>query len=88
MIVLLSMIINRPFCKYICPLGAFYSLFQKHSFLKLTVDSELCVKCGACEKKCRMQVNPSIDPNNRECIRCGECVSVCPKKAICLKFCK
>ena len=86
LIVVLSMIINRPFCKYICPLGAFYSLFQKFSFLKLSVDTDLCVNCGACEKLCKMQVNPALDPNNKECIRCGECVSACPKKALSFKI--
>ena len=84
LIVILSMIINRPFCKYICPLGAFYSLFQKVSFLKLEFDNDKCIKCGACAKSCKMQVNPAINPNSLECIRCGECVSICPKNA--LKF--
>lgn len=83
-IVVLSMIINRPFCKYICPLGAFYSLFQKVSFLKLEVDKDSCIDCGACTKSCKMQVNPVKNPNSLECIRCGECVNVCPKSA--LKF--
>lgn len=83
-IVALSMIINRPFCKYICPLGAFYSLFQKISFLKINIDSDACVKCGKCAKICKMQVNPALNPNSAECIRCGECISNCPEGA--LKF--
>ncbi len=77
--------INRPFCKYICPLGAFYSLFQKISFLKLEFYKDSCIECGACVKICKMQVNPTKQPNSLECIRCGECVSICPKGA--LKFC-
>lgn len=84
LIVVLSMIINRPFCKYICPLGAFYSLFQKVSFLKMNIDSDACVKCGKCAKICKMQVNPALNPNSAECIRCGECISNCPEGA--LKF--
>ena len=85
-VLILSMIINRPFCKYVCPLGAFYSLFQKISFLKLSVDKDLCINCGACAKTCKMQVNPSLNPNSIECIRCGECVSTCQKKAISFKI--
>ena len=54
MIIVLSMIINRPFCKYICPLGAFYSLFQKVSFLKLAIDEDSCIKCGDCARACKM----------------------------------
>ena len=83
-ILFLSTIIYRPFCKYICPLGAFYSLFQKISFLKLEFDKDLCINCNACINNCHMQVNPTKNPNSLECIRCGDCVNICPKGA--LKF--
>ncbi len=82
--IIISIIIYRPFCKYICPLGAFYSLYQSISFLKIEFDSSACINCGKCAKTCKMQVNPSIKPNSLECIRCGECIEVCPKGA--LKF--
>ncbi|MBR3054058.1 MAG: 4Fe-4S binding protein, partial [Firmicutes bacterium] len=72
----------RPFCKYICPLGAFYALFQKVSFLKLRYDQSACVNCGACVNVCRMQVDPTVTPNSTECIRCGECVKACPAGAL------
>ena len=83
-IIVLSMIINRPFCKYICPLGAFYSFFQKVSFLKISVDKDACINCGDCAKICKMQVDPAHNPNSMECIRCGECINICSKGA--LKF--
>ncbi|SFB99960.1 4Fe-4S binding protein [Butyrivibrio sp. YAB3001] len=80
--VLASMFIYRPFCKYICPLGAFYALFQKVSLLKLSCDKDACVNCGACAKTCKMNVDPVQKPNSAECIRCGECTKVCPKNAL------
>ena len=83
-LVLLSVFIHRPFCKYVCPLGAFYALFQRISFLRLELDADACVGCGACAKVCKMQVNPARTPNSAECIRCGDCVHACPKNA--LKF--
>lgn len=86
MTVVLSMLIYRPFCKYICPLGAFYSFFQKNSFLKLSIDKDICIKCGDCAKICKMQVNPSQNPNNMECIRCGECINICSKGALRFKI--
>lgn len=81
-IVVLSMFVHRPFCKYICPLGAFYGLFQKISFLRLKVDADKCVGCGACTRQCKMNVDVVHNPNSAECIRCGECTKVCPTGAL------
>ncbi|MBP3816248.1 MAG: 4Fe-4S binding protein [Firmicutes bacterium] len=84
--VLTSIVIHRPFCKYICPLGAFYGLFNRISFLKLKCNKVTCTECGACAKICKMQVDPSKTPNSSECIRCGECVKVCPANSLALTF--
>lgn len=81
-ILILSVIIYRPFCKYICPLGAVYSLFQPISVFHYQVDKELCTHCGACAKVCKMQVGPVENPNHPECIRCGQCKKVCPTGAL------
>ena len=81
-IVLLSVVIYRPFCKYICPLGAVYSVFNPIAVFRYRVDKEACTHCGACAKACKMQVDPSETPNHPECIRCGSCKKVCPTGAI------
>ncbi|MDO5423951.1 MAG: 4Fe-4S binding protein [Eubacteriales bacterium] len=80
--VFLSILIYRPFCKYLCPLGAIYAVFQPISVFRYRVDEEKCVGCGKCAKACKMQVDPVRDANSRECIRCGECKKVCPTGAI------
>ena len=80
--ILSSMVIYRPFCKYICPLGAFYSLFQAVSIVRIHVDSDACVNCGACHRVCGMNVDPHRTPNSVECIRCGECMKACPVQAL------
>ena len=82
MILLLSMFIYRPFCKYLCPLGAFYALFNRFSLYRLTVDKEQCVDCKACEKACKMGVEVTKNINSPECIRCGACMDACPKGCI------
>ena len=85
-VVLLSMLISRPFCKYLCPLGAFYAPFNKISPLRLRVDGDKCVSCGNCARACGMGVNPVESPNHTECIRCGQCVMNCPAGAISIGF--
>lgn len=81
-ILVLAILIYRPFCKYLCPLGAFYSFFHKFSLYRLSVDKEQCVDCGACERACKMGVEVTKEINSPECIRCGACMDACPKGCI------
>ena len=84
--IILSILFYRPFCKWICPLGAIYSLFNKVSFLKIQVDHKKCVGCQKCSRVCKMDVNVVDTPNHPECIRCGECMKACPTDAICYHY--
>lgn len=80
--ILLSMMIYRPFCKYICPLGAIYSVFNPISVFHYRVDKARCVGCGKCASVCEMGCNPVANTNSMECIRCGKCKQACPVDAI------
>lgn len=80
--IMASIIIYRPFCKYICPLGAIYSLFNPISVFRYQVDTTKCTRCGACAKACKMNIDPVQNPNHPECIRCGVCKNICPAEAI------
>ena len=75
--IILSIMIYRPFCKYICPLGALYSVFNPVSLYKYRVDKDKCIKCGKCAKACQMIVDPVENSNSPECIRCGRCRKAC-----------
>ncbi len=77
---------KRPFCHILCPLGAFYGLFNKISFLRIYVDQKACHKCDLCYKHCPMGIRIYEDPNQLECIRCLTCREVCPYQAISLGF--
>lgn len=77
--IVLSILIYRPFCKYICPLGAFYSIFNKVSLFRYRIDGDKCVHCGKCAKVCQMNVDPVKTPNSPECIRCGSCRQALPE---------
>ena len=81
-IILLSVVIYRPFCKYLCPLGAFYAVFNKYSVFRLEIDKEKCTGCGKCEHVCNMNVEVTKNINSTECIRCGKCAVACPQGAI------
>ena len=81
-ITVLSLIYYRPFCKYLCPLGAVYSLFNPISSYRLVIDKDKCVSCGTCQKACGMDIRTFETPNSLECIRCGSCMKACPTNAI------
>ena len=71
--------IFRLFCRFICPLGALYGLFNKISCFGVQVDEEKCTHCNLCIAHCKCDIHHVGD---QECIACGECIDVCPTKAI------
>lgn len=58
-LIVLSVIIYRPFCRYLCPLGAVYALFNPISLFRVK-PGKICGQCPMCAK-----------PNGPECIRCA-----------------
>mgnify|MGYP005756602193 FL=1 len=82
LLILLSIVVYRPFCKYLCPLGTIYGMFHSVAFYRYDVDVEKCVQCGKCQKSCNMDISVWQNPNSPECIRCGDCIKCCPTGAI------
>lgn len=78
-VVVACLFMYRPFCRFLCPLGALYSFFNKFSLLGYRVDESACTHCGACVTVCKMDVRSVSD---RECIQCGKCAKTCAEKAI------
>ena len=78
-IVVGSIFAYRFFCRFLCPLGALYGLFNKISLLGIKLDKPKCTDCGMCQAKCKMDIHHVGDA---ECISCGECMSACPTGAI------
>lgn len=72
----------RAFCRFLCPLGAIYGLFNRLSITGMRVDAGKCNGCGACVRACGMDVRRVGD---RECIQCGQCAGVCAQGALSMR---
>ncbi len=77
-----SLVYDRFFCRYACPMGAFLGIGAKLSWFKVRRSAETCIDCNACNKACPVAVEvASVDTvTSSECISCGECVEACPVK--------
>ena len=69
----------RFFCRFLCPLGGLYGLFNQISFFGVRVKASKCTQCGLCINHCKLDIHHVGD---QECISCSECIDVCPTKAI------
>ncbi|MCR5288366.1 MAG: 4Fe-4S binding protein [Treponema sp.] len=74
LLVLASIGIYRPFCRFFCPLGAIYSFFNKTALFGIKLDEKKCTHCNSCVQHCKMD---TLHVNDHECIRCGECIKHC-----------
>ncbi len=81
-LIVLSVIVYRPFCRYLCPLGAIYGLFNPISLYRYRIDADKCTNCGDCQSACKLNICVNEKPNSPECIRCGECITSCKKNAL------
>ena len=78
-IIIGSIFIFRFFCRFLCPLGALYGLFNHFSVFGIKLEKSKCTDCGLCVSKCKLDIRKV---NDHECINCGECIEVCPTQAI------
>lgn len=85
-ILMISIRLFRPFCRFLCPLGAIYSLCNSFALFRMEKDKEKCTDCKICDQICEMNANPSKNCNSMECIRCGKCISNCPSGALHFSF--
>ena len=81
-VLLISLFVYRPWCRWLCPFGAFLGLVAKISPWKIRRNSEICTGCTLCSRRCPMGIDVASAGcvNDADCIRCGECVGSCSKE--------
>lgn len=84
-VVILSLFVERPFCKYACPYGALLGIFNLFRIFGIKRKSATCIDCKACDRACPMNITVSGAGRVRDhqCISCMECSSeqACPVEA-------
>jgi polyferredoxin len=84
-----SFFIERPWCRYACPLGAASGILGKVSPIYLKREESACTSCKICTKACPMgiEVHAATTITSVDCISCLECVGSCPRNgALEVKF--
>ena len=89
-IVILSLFVERGFCRYFCPLGGIFSIISRGRLFRVKNNGN-CLGCGKCDSECPMGVNISAESGGAipggsvkspECIDCFRCVEKCGRKAL------
>ena len=77
-----SLVYDRFFCKYLCPMGAALAPFSKVGLFKIKRNADSCIHCSGCDKACPVQLPVSrLDVvRSAECLDCDACVNACPVK--------
>ncbi len=77
-----SLLIDRPFCRYFCTQGALFGALSMGRLFSIRRNSDTCINCQLCDKACPTQVIVSRKNHVRhpQCINCMECISACPVK--------
>lgn len=51
-VLLLSVFLGRPYCRYLCPYGVLLGLFSKNSYKRVTITPDKCITCSMCHEAC------------------------------------
>jgi len=78
-LVVLSVLVQNFWCRYLCPYGALLGFASLLSPVKIRRDVEACIDCGKCAKACpaNLKVDELVQVRSVECNACMACVAAC-----------
>lgn len=81
-IIVMSLFVERPWCKYACPYGALLGILSSFRIFKIRRNALACISCRACDRACPMNITVSTgsEVKDHQCISCLKCTSekACP----------
>ena len=84
-LIVLSLFVNRPFCRAICPIGFVLGWVARIPYARRLHIKDFCIGCSKCKTRCdkgaivgEKSIKHRVDAN--ACIFCGECMSECPQQ--------
>lgn len=79
-VVAASVLVDRFWCRYLCPLGGVLSIVGRFSLFRIRRSSTTCTDCTLCDKACPVAVGPSRAAPlvSSDCVGCMDCVTTCP----------
>ena len=83
-ILVLSLFVERVFCRYLCPLGALFTPLSAARLFRIRRQESACTGCRQCTRACAMGVTVHEDlfVRSGECIDCMKCVAACHPQAL------
>ncbi len=88
-VLLLGLVIYRPFCQFICPFGFLSWIAERVSLYRVRVDHDICTECGNCIRACPSEAAQGRVERKKlpaDCFSCARCLNVCPVDAIKYEF--
>lgn len=83
-IIIASLFTKNLWCRYLCPLGAFFGILKKISFIRIERNTKTCTKCSICNRSCpaNLDIENAKVIKDADCVSCGKCIGSCPKGSL------